>query len=40
MYIHVSDKYFRDEFDELPPDKRDIIIKDFHSQLIKYLPHD
>lgn len=40
MYIHVSDKYFRDEFDELPPDKRDIIMKDFHSQLIKYLPHD
>ena len=40
IYIHVSGKYSRDEFDELPTDRRNLIMKEFHSRFIKKMPHD
>lgn len=40
LFIHISDMYTRDEYDDLPEYKRNDIIKKFHNSIIKYLPHD
>lgn len=40
LYIYVSDKYSRDEFDELPDQYSNIIVQEFYSSFLKYFPHD
>ena len=37
-YIHISDQYNRDEFDELPDDERKIILREFNASFITHLP--
>lgn len=39
-YIHVSVRYSRDEFDELPEDERTAELREFHASFIKHLPND
>lgn len=40
LYIHVSDSYSRDAFDELPNGKRNVILRDFHASIVKCLKND
>lgn len=40
LYIYVSDKYSRAEFDELPDQYSNIIMQEFCSSFLKYFPHD
>lgn len=40
IFIHVSDQYSRDEYDELPADKRNAMMSEFHDSFIKHLSND
>lgn len=40
VLVHVSDKYTRKQFDELPDDERSHIVSGFNRLLVKFLSHD
>lgn len=40
VLVHVSDKYSRKQFDELPAGERSRIVSSFNKSLVKFLSHD
>lgn len=40
LYVHISDRYSRNEYEELPDEQKETMLDEFHASFIKYIPDD